>query len=123
MPKKILIIDDEEDMLIFLETLFRKAGYDTTTAANGDEALNYLQEARPDLITLDILMPRKSGLSFFQVLRSQQQLKEIPVIVLSGVTNHAEFFGSDEVTGPVVFVDKPVEPEALLDKAKSMLGD
>jgi two-component system alkaline phosphatase synthesis response regulator PhoP len=123
MPKKILIIDDEEDMRIFLETLFRKAGYETFTAGNGDEALAHLSASPPDLITLDILMPKKSGLSFFQVLRTQDHLKEVPVIVLSGVTNHADFFAPDELTGPTTFVDKPVEPQVLLDKAKSMLGE
>ena len=68
MSKKILIIDDEEDMRLYLETMFRKAGYETRTAVNGSDALDQLSEFVPDLITLDILMPQKSGLSCFEAL-------------------------------------------------------
>ena len=60
--KKVMIIDDEEDMRIFLDTLFRKGGYEIKSAANGEEALGFLEEFCPDLITLDILMPKKSYL-------------------------------------------------------------
>jgi len=122
MAQKILIIDDEEDMRIFLETLFRKAGYDTASAVNGDEALQLLDEMTPDLITLDILMPRKSGLTFFEILRQNENLKKTPVVVLSGVTRHSEFFTSeDDIQGPTEFIEKPVEPQVLLDCVSKLL--
>ena len=123
MPKKILIIDDEEDMRIFLETLFRKAGYETELAVNGDEAMRLLTNGIPHLITLDILMPKKSGLSFFQTIREDEKLKSVPVIVLSGVTRNSEFFGEEVNTGPTEFIEKPVAPEILLAKAKELLGE
>ncbi len=123
MSKKIMIIDDEEDMRTFLETLFKKAGYDTEVAVNGDEAMRQLEHGVPNLITLDILMPKKSGISFFQAIREDERLKSIPVIVLSGVTRHSEFFGSEARTGPTEFIEKPVPPDVLLAKAKELLGE
>ncbi len=123
MSKNILIIDDEEDMRTFLETLFRKAGYETQSAVNGDEAMRQLENGVPDLITLDILMPKKSGISFFQAIREEGRLKSVPVIVLSGVTRHSEFFGPEARTGPTEFVEKPVAPDVLLSKARELLGE
>ena len=123
MAKKILIIDDEEDMRIFLETLFRKGNFEVSAATNGEEALRQLENFSPDLITLDILMPKKSGLSFFDVIKKDKRLKSIPIIVLSGVTRHNEFFNQSEFEGPVEFIEKPVEPDALLDMARRLLGE
>ena len=123
MVKKILIIDDEKDMRIFLETLFRKGGFETKAAVNGEEALRHLEEFSPDLITLDILMPKKSGLSFFYVIKQDNRMKSIPIIVLSGVTRHNEFFNKSEFEGPVEFIEKPVEPDTLLGLARQLLGE
>ena len=123
MPGKILIIDDEEDMRFFLQTLFRKAGYETEVAVNGDEALGILEEFKPDMVTLDILMPKKSGLNFFQTIREQLGNKELPILVLSGISGHKEFFDNEALSGPTIFVEKPIDAEPLLSKVKELLGD
>jgi len=123
MAKKILIIDDEEDMQIYLQTLFRKAGYDTEVAGNGEEALQSIKKTHPDLITLDILMPKKSGLSFFNALREELGNRQVPVIVLSGLSGHREFFEGESIPGPTAFVEKPIVPDSFLAKAKEMLGE
>jgi CheY-like chemotaxis protein len=123
MAKKILIIDDEEDMRIYLQTLLRKAGYETDTAVNGEDALSKLDSVKPDLITLDILMPQKSGLKFFQALREGPQTRETPVLVVSGVTGHPEFFDRENLGGPTEFVDKPIQPEAFVAQVRQLLGD
>ncbi|MBN2226697.1 MAG: response regulator [candidate division Zixibacteria bacterium] len=123
MPKKILIIDDEEDMRIYLETVFRKAGYATETAVNGDDALARLTEIDPDLITLDILMPQKSGLKFFQALRDELATVNLPVIVVSGVSGHSDFFDPKALGGPTAFMDKPINPDTLLAGVKALLGE
>jgi len=123
MAKKILIIDDEADMQIYLKTLFRKAGYDTEVAGNGEEALEKIKQAAPDLITLDILMPKKSGLSFFKALREELGDRQVPVIVLSGLPGHREFFEDDAVPDPTAFVEKPIVPDSFLAKARGMLGE
>ncbi len=123
MPKKILIIDDEEDMRIYLQTLLGKAGYDTETAINGRDALDKFPDIDPDLITLDILMPQKSGLNFFQAIRARGGSKNIPVIVLSGVTSHQEFFDKEKLEGPTIFVEKPINADDFLSRVKEMLGE
>jgi len=123
MPKKIMIIDDEEDMRIYLETVFQKAGYATETAINGEDALARLDDITPDLITLDILMPQKSGLKFFQMLRNGTTTANVPVVVVSGVSGHSDFFDKDALGGPTVFMDKPIEPNLLLARAKELLGE
>jgi len=123
MPKRILIVDDEEDMRVFLETLFGKAGYEVSYAANGDDALAVLGGKLPDLITLDILMPKKSGLSFFETIKDDPAFQNIPVIILSGVTRHAELFDESSRSAPVVFFEKPVNHALLLERARELLGD
>ena len=123
MAKKILIIDDEEDMRLYLQTLFRKAGYETLTAVNGDDALARLDAAAPDLITLDILMPMKSGLSAYEAIRSGDKSRNVPIIVVSGVTNNSQFFSHDASGATTVFADKPINPEALLEQVRGLLGE
>jgi len=86
MTKKILIIDDEKDMRVYLEALFRKAGYDTETAENGEEGQWLAEANQPDLITLDILMPKKSGIKAYRGLRSSEKTASIPIVVLTGLT-------------------------------------
>ena len=70
MAKKVLIIDDEKDMRVYLEALFRKEGFETETAENGEQGLWLAEANRPDLITLDILMPKKSGIKAYRGLIS-----------------------------------------------------
>ena len=84
MAKKILIIDDEKDMRVYLGTLFKKAGYEIESAPNGEEGFTLAQSFGPDLITLDVMMPKKSGLVLFQQLKADEQFKDIPVLMLTG---------------------------------------
>jgi len=123
MPKKIFIIDDEADMRVYLQTLFRKAGFDTETAVNGEEALSRILDFGPDLVTLDILMPKRSGLNFFEALRSDEQTRDLPVVVISGVTGHHDFFGDEQMRyGVTVFADKPIDPDSLLSQVNELIG-
>jgi two-component system alkaline phosphatase synthesis response regulator PhoP len=121
MSRKILIVDDEEDMRIYLQTLLRKAGYETDTAENGEDALTRFEEVNPDLITLDILMPQRSGLKFFQSLRERNT--EIPVLVVSGVSGHNEFFDRNKLGGPTQFIEKPIQPDDFLSRIESLLEE
>jgi CheY-like chemotaxis protein len=106
-----------------MQTLLRKAGYETDTAVNGEDALEKIENIRPDLITLDILMPQKSGLKFFQALRERDETKELPVLVVSGLSGHSEFFENVSLGGPTVFVDKPIEPDSFLRQVRELLGE
>jgi DNA-binding response OmpR family regulator len=123
MAKKIMIIDDEEDMRIYLETLFKKAGYKTDIAVNGEQALERLDKIRPDLITLDILMPKKSGLKFFKAMREAEKTSGLPVIVISGVSGNDEFFDQNTLGGPTIFLEKPINPETLVTQVRELLGE
>ena len=123
MPAKILIVDDEEDTRVYLETLFRKAGYETATASDGEEAMRLVTASLPDLITLDILMPRQSGLTFFELIRDKEGFQDVPIIVLSGVTRHRDFFDPADRIGQTLFVDKPIDPDDLLEKVRQLLRE
>lgn len=123
MAKKILIIDDEEDMRVYLQTVFRKAGYETDTAVNGEDALAKLPAVKPDLITLDILMPQKSGLKFFEAVRQRDEGKHLPVVVVSGVTGPGDFFDKQSLGGPTIFIEKPIHPETLLGQVQQLLKE
>lgn len=123
MAKVIMIIDDEEDMRVYMQTLLRKAGYETKTAVNGEDALERIDDINPDLITLDILMPQKSGLKFFQTLRERAGTRELPVVVVSGISGHSEFFEKEVLGGPTIFIEKPIEPDTFLKQVRELLGE
>ena len=128
MTKRILIIDDEKDMRVYLGTLFRKAGYETETASDGDEGLKLASSFEPDLITLDILMPKQSGIKMYRELKSDDTLKGIPVIILSGVSKRTFLrsqealteFGGNKIPEPEAYIEKPVEPEDLAELLKEL---
>jgi CheY-like chemotaxis protein len=123
MAKTILIIDDEQDMQIYLKTLFRKAGYDTAVASNGEEGLRLARELRPDLITLDLLMPCKSGVLAYEGLRTSSETTTIPVIILSGLPGKEELFksGVRDLPRPEAVVEKPINREAFLKEVGRIL--
>ena len=85
MAKKILIVDDDPEILVYLKELFQDNGYATVTASNGVEGLEKALAERPDLITLDMDMPEKGGTLFYAGLRKEEVVRETPVIVVSGV--------------------------------------
>jgi CheY-like chemotaxis protein len=124
MAKKILIIDDEKDMRVYLSTLFRKAGYDTETAADGEEGVGLAESGRPDLITLDILMPKGSGMRAYRGLRTSEATRQIPIVVLTGLTRLDDFFGDlGDLPRPDAIVEKPIDREAFLGQVQRLTGD
>jgi CheY-like chemotaxis protein len=124
MAKKILIIDDEKDMRVYLGTLFKKAGYEIESAPNGEEGIILAKSFGPDLITLDVMMPKKSGMKAYHDLRTSPETKGIPVIVLTGLTKQEDFFGENlgELPRPEAIVEKPIDRESFLKKAKQIMG-
>lgn len=124
MAKRILIIDDERDMQVYLGALFRKAGYEVEVAQNGEEGLKKVGEFRPDLVTMDLVMPRRSGVIAFEALRSSPETQEIPVIVVTGLAQHDELFRSDapDVRPPEAVVEKPIDRERLLETVAGLIG-
>ncbi|HQT95392.1 MAG TPA: response regulator, partial [Thermoanaerobaculaceae bacterium] len=85
MSKTILVVDDEPDVVTYLSTVLRDAGYETLEAANGDEAMEQIRKGHPDLITLDITMPEMTGVKTYRQLKEDEALRRIPVIIVTGV--------------------------------------
>ena len=122
MAKKILIIDDEKDMQVYLGALFRKAGYETEAASNGEEGVELAQSCQPDLITLDVLMPKKSGIKTYRALRTSAQTRDIPIVVLTGLPRLDDFFGGlGDLPRPDALVEKPIDREAFLATVKPLI--
>ena len=124
MAKRILIIDDEKDMRTYLGALFKKAEYQVELAENGEEGLKMAKASPPDLITLDILMPKQSGVRTYRELRSAAETKNVPIIILTGLTQQEDFFAElGSLPRPDAIVEKPIDRDDFLDKAKKVLGD
>lgn len=116
MAKKILIIDDDPEIISYLKDVFEEAGYETVGAKNGVEGLEMAQVHKPDLITLDMDMPARGGTLFYVKLRQEPMLAEIPVIVISGVGPRPPV-----LTKNVPVLTKPVDTEKTLKLVKEMI--
>ncbi|MBU3917557.1 response regulator [bacterium] len=122
--KKILIVDDEQDVLIYLSTLFEDNGFETITAENGIEALKLAKAEFPDLITLDITMPEQSGIKTYRYLKNDINLQDVPVIIITAVGEPIksvmnEFAAFPE---PEAFISKPVDQKELIAIANELLA-
>jgi len=124
MAKKILVVDDEPDVVTYLSTVLTDAGYEAVPAYNGDEALRKVAAGRPDLITLDITMPEMTGVKAYRKLKEDPDLRKIPVVIVTGVTHDFKRFIStrEQVPPPEVYLEKPVKPEDLLAEVRRLLG-
>jgi CheY-like chemotaxis protein len=120
--KKILIIDDEQDILTYLSTLLEDNGYATALAKDGEEALKQVEAAGPDLITLDISMPEKSGIKFYREIKAQDRWKQIPIVIVTGVSEDFRKFISTrhQVPPPEGYLSKPIHPEEILALIKKL---
>jgi CheY-like chemotaxis protein len=90
MAKKILVVDDEKDIITELEFILRKKGFEVITAANGKEALELVKVNKPDLVILDLFMPIVGGVQFGKELKTNNETKNIPVILLTASVDNVE---------------------------------
>ena len=120
MPETILVVDDDPDIARFVEVNLRSAGYDVTVAGDGEEALEKASEIRPDLVLLDVMMPRIDGFEVAQRLRKNPQTANTSIIMLT-----AKALSADKVTGLQSGADdyiiKPFDPIELLARVKGTL--
>ena len=117
--KKILVVDDEDDILHFLELVLREKGYEVVTASGGHEALTQAQIERPDLVLLDIMMPQMDGWEVLKLLRVDEDTSQIPVAMLSARTEAKDRVqGLQE--GAVDYICKPFSLQELLGKIESI---
>jgi len=119
MKKKILVVDDEDDILHFLELVLREKGYDVATASGGHEALTKAQIEQPNLILLDIMMPQMDGWEVLKLLRVDEETADIPVAMLSARTEAKDRVqGLQE--GAIDYICKPFSLQDLLVKIETI---
>lgn len=111
---KILVADDEPQILDIVTRILDGAGHQVQTAIDGEEALRRVYETHPDLVLLDIRMPRKDGATVAQQLRDDPSTRDIPVVFLTGLIRVSEADQRGGVTGRNLFLAKPFEASELL---------
>ncbi len=121
--KTVLVVDDEPDARDFLCTVLQDNGFATVTANDGTEAIAAIEQSPPDLVALDITMPEKSGVAVYRRLKEDDQLKAIPVIVVTGISDDFKKFISSrrQVPPPEGYISKPVDHEEFLKMVKDLL--
>ena len=130
MSKKVLVVDDDPDVRLFSVTVLEENGYTPLEAEDGESGLKMIKEKKPDLVILDVLMPRQSGVRLYRVLKTSKALKDVKVIILSGIARKTFLrsqkalteFGGAEIPEPEIYLEKPVEPEELAEVIKKVIG-
>ena len=130
MPKKVLVVDDDPDVRLFNTTVVEEIGFIPLEASNGDDGLKILKKEKPDLVILDVMMPRKTGVRLYREMKTKKALQNIPVIIVSGIAKNAfirslkamEEFGHGGAPEPDIYIAKPAEPEQLAEAINQTLG-
>jgi CheY-like chemotaxis protein len=131
MPKKILVIDDEPDIITFLGALLRKNGFQVCEASDGVEGMKKVIEEKPDLVCLDLLMPERTGIKMYREMRRDDQLRNVPVIMVTGIEavepwgfkGFKEFLQERSIPAPEGYIEKPVDKELFLKAVKEVLAE
>ncbi|NQT94853.1 MAG: response regulator [Candidatus Omnitrophica bacterium] len=119
--KKILLVDDETDMVDIVKLRLEANGYEVITAYDGQEALDKAKTESPDLIILDLMLPKIDGYKVCRLLKFDQKYKSIPIIMFTARVQDEDKKMGEEV-GADAYITKPFEPQVLLSKIKELLG-
>jgi two-component system alkaline phosphatase synthesis response regulator PhoP len=148
MAKQVLIVDDDMNTVKYLSAVLSDHGYDPVAAHDGDEGLKKVKEGPPDLIVLDVMMPKKTGFVLFKQLKQDERYKEIPILMLTAVSGVLEELEDHKqetferpydslrealkkkiqemreegLVRPEMFVDKPVEADSFVAKVRELIG-
>lgn len=120
MPHRILVVDDEPDVVMIIKTTLQAEGYDVASATSGRDALDEAFESRPDLIILDVMMPGMTGFDVLRELKANEKTATVPVIMLTGVSERKKIQEALE-SGIDYYVVKPFDFDDLLAKIKQAL--
>ncbi|MGD8320900.1 MAG: response regulator [Gemmatimonadota bacterium] len=127
--RTVLVVDDEPDVREYLAQILRDAGFRVRTASDGVEAMEMIRAERPDFISLDLVMPRKSGHKLLYELRKDRELSRIPVLIVTahardelGQEHLADIVDSRVIAGPGVYLEKPVKPLDYVRCVQRALG-
>ena len=121
---KILIIEDEPDILTYFEALFQDHGYQTESALDGKTGFALAKSRKPDLITLDITMPNQSGMGVYRRFKDDSDLAFIPIVVITATINSMNSFREKfvDLPGPEGFLTKPIDIKKLLEAVSNILS-
>lgn len=125
MNRRVLVVDDEADVREYLKTALEDAGFEVEIASDGLEALEIIRQRPPDLISLDLVMPKHSGVKCYRELQKDKELAKIPVMT---VTGHARDdlgkadFEEMTMSGPGVYLEKPVSTHKYVSAVRKLLG-
>jgi two-component system cell cycle response regulator DivK len=148
MAKQVLLIDDDQNIVRYLSVALSEHGYDPVTAHDGSEGLRKIEQAKPDLIVLDVLMPKKSGFVLFEQLKKDPRYEDIPIIMHTGVSGILDDLDNQKdetlekprdglreilrqtirqmrdegLVKPEMFVEKPVDPDDFIAKVRQLIG-
>ncbi len=122
MPKTIVVADDEPHVLRSLEFILKRAGYHVITANNGEEALEKITSCTPDLVFLDIQMPKMDGNTVLRKLRDSEEYKDLYIVMITAKGQEADRLNSME-SGANEYVTKPYSPRKLIGRVKEILGE
>jgi len=148
MAKQVLVIDDDRNTVEFLSAVLSEDGYDPIPAYDGTAGLRKIKEIEPDLIVLDVMMPKRSGFVVFKELKRDERYKDIPILMLTAVSGVIEELESHKeetsekpyeplretlkrkiqelreegLVRPEMFVDKPVQADAFIAKVRQLIG-
>ncbi len=120
MPKKILVVDDDQDIVFMLKSVLEKDGFEVTTASDGNQALNLIKTLVPDLMIVDLTMPVMSGWRFTSKVRQNERYTKTPIIVLSGLIEHEKEPQQFETAD--AYIPKPFDIFKLVEKVKELLA-
>jgi len=149
MAKQVLGIDDDQNTVKYLSVVLDEHGYETVTAADGAEGFQKAEQASPNLIVLDVMMPKKSGFVLFKQFKKDDRFKDVPILMVTGVSGildeldnqpeetHEKPYDSlreslrrkiremreEGLVRPDMFIDKPIEPESFIAKVRELIGD
>jgi len=144
MSKKIAIIDDDPDIITFFKSVLEDEGYVFVEASDGEEGIPLIRSEKPDLVPLDLMMPKKGGFLVFNEMNDNPELQGIPIIIISGATQatgidhkqlanvytsekiqdrEEEADGAPVTRATIEYLEKPVEPDVLLTAVKKVLGE
>jgi two-component system phosphate regulon response regulator PhoB len=130
MAKKVLVVDDELDIRVFMTTLLETNGFKPYSAEDGKVGLEVARSKKPALIILDVMMPKESGVYMYRELKTDPELRDIPVIVVSAVAKKTFFhsqkvldeYKGEKISEPAAYIEKPPEADELLDAIHKILG-
>ena len=122
MAKKVLIVEDEEIIYELLQRKLTQEGYEVVVAKDGEEGLAKIREEKPDLILLDIIMPKKGGFEVMEEMQKEEDIGDIPVIVISNSGQPVELDKAKELGAKDWLIKTEFDPQEVIEKVKKQIG-